>query len=282
MRIAAFVLLLLDFWPLGRAADLKALEPVRKVPTAGTRLATRASRLLGFSRIPGLDWRGILLEKVPFFVLAVASSIVTFLVQRKGGAVITAANLPLPLRLENAPVSYCRYLCDLFYPRHLSVFYPHPIHWPGVTVCLSALVLAALSAYAVTQRKHRPYLLMGWVWFLGTTIPVIGLVQVGQQSIADRYTYLPLIGPSIRSLPETAARFPERPPGPGNGSGAAGRPGRSSAPPDAGARFASGLVASPEPVAGALGPQNALSFRNRPTSNKCQPISPSNIKKSTN
>lgn len=160
-----FVLLLLDYWPLGR-------------------LKTGDSTLKTFLL---LVW-----EKVPFFALSVASSVVTFLVQRKGGAVSTA--LTLGERVANAVVSYARYIRKMFWPDDLSVLYPHPGHWPlwQVLVC-AALLVGACLAVAVWGRS-RPYLIMGWLWFLGTMVPVIGLVQVGIQSMADRYTYVPLIG----------------------------------------------------------------------------------------
>jgi Flp pilus assembly protein TadD len=165
-----FLLLLLDLWPLRRLRFKEGLF-----------------LKLELSKLPQL-----LLEKVPFFMLSAGSSVVTFLVQRHAGAV--AQTLPLNARLENAVVSYVRYLVKLFWPSNLCVSYPHPEHWPGAAVAGCIAVLLLISAAAIALCKSRPYLLVGWLWYLGTLVPVIGLVQVGQQSMADRYTYLPEIG----------------------------------------------------------------------------------------
>src|ERR1041384_6646102 len=156
------IMLLLDFWPLHRVKK----EGITTV----------------------------VVEKVPFFLVAAASSVVTLLVQQRGGAVIAIARLPLHLRLENALVSYCRYLAKLFWPAKLSVFYPLPPHWATPTVLLAAVLIAGVSVFVLTMWRRHPYLPVGWFWFVGTLIPVIGLVQVGAQSMADRYSYLPSIG----------------------------------------------------------------------------------------
>ncbi len=157
-----FVMLLLDYWPLER------FHP------------RRAGRLLA--------------EKIPFFALAAATSLVAFMTQQHAGSVITAESLPLGARGANALVSGCRYLGKLFWPADLAVFYPHPGHWPLTTVLLAGGLLLGLSGLLLVQRQRFPFLLIGWLWFLGTLVPVIGLVQVGALSMADRYTYLPLIG----------------------------------------------------------------------------------------
>jgi protein O-mannosyl-transferase len=162
-----FVLLLIDYWPLRRSgATNRESQPV--------------TGLL------------LLLEKVPFFVLSVASSVITFLVQRKGGAVSTA--LTFGERVANALVSYVRYIGKTFWPKNLSILYPHPGHWPTWQVMVSAGLLLVVSAAVILMARRRPYLAVGWLWFCGTLIPVIGLIQVGIQSMADRYTYVPLIG----------------------------------------------------------------------------------------
>ncbi len=155
-----FVLLLLDFWPLARWRQKQ--------------------------------WSALVLEKFPFFLLSVAASAITFCVQREGGAMDVA--LPITYRLANAVVACVRYLGKLFWPVDLAFFYPHPQHWPPLVVAFAGLVLMGLSGVAVALRHRTPSLLMGWLWFLGTLVPVIGLVQVGQQSIADRYTYIPSLG----------------------------------------------------------------------------------------
>jgi protein O-mannosyl-transferase len=156
-----FVLLLLDYWPLQRWQGGRVLN--------------------------------LLAEKIPFLAFTVVSSLVTFLVQRRGGAVVEAG-LPLWARMENGLVSCCRYLGKLFWPVDLCVSYPHPASWPPGTVALSGLVLLGVSVLVVRWRHRQRYLPVGWFWFLGTLVPVIGLVQVGAQAMADRYTYIPMIG----------------------------------------------------------------------------------------
>jgi Flp pilus assembly protein TadD len=162
-----FLLLLMDIWPLRR---LNLVSP-------------------GWFRI----LRQLILEKLPLFALSLAVSFATFFAQ--GEAVMTTSHLALTHRLENAVVSYARYLGKSFWPADLAVFYPHPIEgWSLPLIAASAALLLCISALAVLTVRNRPYLFTGWFWFLGTLIPVIGLVQVGSQSIADRYMYLPSIG----------------------------------------------------------------------------------------
>jgi protein O-mannosyl-transferase len=179
-----FVLLLLDFWPLQRF----------QLTTKNSRLRTLIS---------------LCLEKLPFFLLVAASSVVTFIVQRKGGAVSTA--LSLGARVANALVAYVRYIRKMFWPSDLSVLYPHPGHWPAWQVAGAAALLLAIGVGVIFSARRRPYLAMGWLWFCGTLVPVIGLVQVGVQSMADRYTYLPLIGLFIVLVWGFAEWMPNRP-----------------------------------------------------------------------
>jgi tetratricopeptide (TPR) repeat protein len=162
-----FVLLLLDFWPLQR------------VP-----LAT-------FNLQPATLLR-LIIEKLPFLALSAASCVVTFLVQRKGGAVSTT--ILFGARAANAVVSYVHYIFDMFWPNHLSVLYPHPGTWPTLQVVVSALFLILVTAAVFISIRKYPYLAVGWFWFLGMLVPAVGFIQVGIQSRADRYTYLPLIG----------------------------------------------------------------------------------------
>jgi Flp pilus assembly protein TadD len=136
----------------------------------------------------------LLWEKVPFFGLAVAVSVVTYVVQQQNEAVESVDILPLGARAGNALISYCRYLGKLFWPTDLAYFYPHPGYWPWGQVVLAGLLLAGISALVWAQRRRYPFLLLGWLWYVGTLVPVIGLVQVGLQSMADRYTYLPSLG----------------------------------------------------------------------------------------
>ncbi len=137
------------------------------------------------------------------------SSVVTFMVQRKGGAVSTS--LSVGERVANAVVSYVRYIGKMFWPQDLSILYPHPGQWPLWQVVASAALMLAVFASIVVLAQRRPYLAMGWLWFCGTLVPVIGLVQVGIQSMADRYTYVPLIGLFIALVWGIAELVPERP-----------------------------------------------------------------------
>jgi tetratricopeptide (TPR) repeat protein len=167
-----FVFLLLDFWPLERlpVSNLQSLF----------HLLTQRSRLF---------W-----EKLPFFALALMTSVVTFLVQKQTGAMEAAEAIPLHMRIGNALISYCRYIGKMLWPKDLTISYPYPEHLPVWQVCLAFIFLVLLSAMLWFRRQQMPFLLTGWCWFVGTLVPVIGLVQVGIQAIADRYTYIPSIG----------------------------------------------------------------------------------------
>jgi tetratricopeptide (TPR) repeat protein len=141
------------------------------------------------------------LEKIPFFVLTVASSVVTYLAQQSAGAVATAEKLPIELRVPNAVTSYVKYLFKTFWPTKLAIFYPFPdAHFPGSEpwatwqIILAAFVLLAISVAAVWYWKRLPWMATGWFWYLGMLVPVIGLLHVGMQAMADRYSYLPSIG----------------------------------------------------------------------------------------
>ena len=162
-----FVLLLLDYWPLGRfeahrsKTGRQVLQPV--------------------------------LEKIPLIVLSAVSSIVTFLAQR--GAIGWTEQLPVSARISNALVAYAVYIRQMFWPAGLAVFYPHPENrLPALEISLALIVLVGITTAAFHFRKKAPYFITGWLWYLGMLVPVIGLVQVGWQGHADRYTYLPQIG----------------------------------------------------------------------------------------
>ena len=167
-----FVLLLLDYWPLGRL-QLNSLSTLWE-GNAGV--------------------RGVLWEKAPFFALAAVSSIVTLVAQQAGMAVKPLDMFPFQIRLANALVAYVSYIGKMIWPNALAVFYPHPgmRHIWQVAACL--VLLTGISVLVIRERHRRPYLAVGWLWYLGTLMPVAGLVQAGEQSMADRYTYLPLIG----------------------------------------------------------------------------------------
>jgi protein O-mannosyl-transferase len=170
-----FVLLLWDYWPLERMfGDSEDSGAVRSCPP----------RSLVF----------LLLEKMPLFVLALASAVVTMIGQRANGAVHGLAELSIAARVENTLVSYARYLADVFWPAKLAPLYPHPGNSiPAWQVGVSATALLLITTLVI-QRRDRRYLLVGWLWFLGTLIPTIGLIQVGEQAMADRYMYLPILG----------------------------------------------------------------------------------------
>jgi Flp pilus assembly protein TadD len=182
-------LLLLDYWPLSR---LRKSSNKDKEPIITKR---RAREVESKPSYPARSIRQLVIEKVPLIVLAIFSSVMTVKAQRGGGAVGTTEVFPVLIRFENAAVSYARYLLDVVWPLRLAVFYPHPRAalslWQVVT---STLVLIAISSFVVLRARLYAYLTTGWLWYLGTLVPVIGLVQVGLQSRADRYAYVPLIG----------------------------------------------------------------------------------------
>jgi thioredoxin-like negative regulator of GroEL len=176
-----FVLLLLDYWPLGRLRFRMPEKDQKK------QAQKSVSAYTGF--------RVLLREKIPLFVLVLASSVITIIAQRSGGAVESWENLPLSQRLGNAAVSYVAYIRKMFWPSDLAVFYPHPGPNLPLWQVLGALVLLlGITLVVVRGARRFPYLAVGWFWYLGTLVPVIGLVQVGSQAMADRYTYVPLIG----------------------------------------------------------------------------------------
>ena len=194
------VLLLLDYWPLGRFVEGRASSPVHVGTAALGCPAERSSAdvcghsdsafAIAASTRP--VWR-LCLEKVPLLLLSAGSAIVTILAQRAGGAVLTSAEHAPLLRLENVMVCYVLYIKKAFWPSHLAVLYPYPHALPVWQVAASALFLVAVTCAVLKYREHR-YLVVGWFWYLGTMVPMIGLVQVGNQAMADRYAYLPLIG----------------------------------------------------------------------------------------
>ena len=151
----------------------------------------------------------VLVEKLPFLALTIASSVVTFLAQRSE-AVVSLEQHPFGLRVANALVAYAAYLGKMVWPAKLAVIYPLPNQIPAWQIAVAVVVLAVISVLAWRVRKNAPYVLIGWLWFLGTLVPVIGLVQVGGQALADRYTYVPLIGVFIAlayGIDDWMARF---------------------------------------------------------------------------
>jgi Flp pilus assembly protein TadD len=178
-----FVLILLDWWPLGRFRQ------------AGVQRAL---------------WK-IVPEKIPLLVLAAASSVVTYLAQKKGAAVTSLEILSLWARISNALASYVNYIWKTIWPANLSVFYPHPMDTlPVWKVAAAGSLLVCISVVVILARRRHQYLLAGWLWFLGTILPVIGLVQFGRHAMADRFMYVPLIGLSLMvawGIPEFLKRW---------------------------------------------------------------------------
>jgi tetratricopeptide (TPR) repeat protein len=174
-----FVMLLLDYWPLRRLRD-----PMAKEHLSGASHREAAAGNVSLVR-----------EKLPLFAIVAASAIITFVAQSHGGAVRTFADAPVALRLSNALVSYAKYLLLTFWPNNLAVYYPlAPTGIPAWQIIGAAFLLIGITAFCLFQRRIRPYLIIGWLWFLGTLAPVIGIVQVGGQTMADRYFYIPSIG----------------------------------------------------------------------------------------
>ena len=157
--------LLLDFWPLKRIAD---------------------SRF----RISGL--KRLVMEKIPFFLLVAPVSVAVYFAQKGGGQFLL--RFPLGFRLETALMGYARYLGKMFWPANYSVLYPYPDHWPVGELLLAAGLILSITVAAFLLRRQRPYLLVGWLWYLGMLVPVIGLIPLGAESMSNRYTYLPMIG----------------------------------------------------------------------------------------
>ncbi|MBP9014071.1 MAG: tetratricopeptide repeat protein [Smithella sp.] len=168
-----FVLLLLDYWPLRRWQTQDA--PLINLKPAGK----------------------LILEKIPFMVISIASSIITLWAQNKGGSIASDMGLPLTIRFSNAIFSYVAYLGKIFWPVDLAVFYPLNFFLPLWQIITSGIAILLISIAALYLIKKKPFLFVGWFWYLGTLVPVIGLVQVGKQAMADRYTYLPSIGITI-------------------------------------------------------------------------------------
>ena len=193
------LLLIIDFWPLGR------IEGWSQPATASSQEQERFSRLV--------------IEKLPFLLLSAASAVVTVVAQRAHGAVQTSADFPLLARFENAFLSYTKYIAKTFWPTKFAVYYPSPFdptfgQHPGrgvvILSALAAVIVAVVSLAVWKQRVKRPYFVAGWAWFGVALLPVIGIVQVGRQAMADRYAYLPLIGvfvAAVWALGEVADRM---------------------------------------------------------------------------
>lgn len=174
-----FVLLLWDYWPLQRMSFVSDRAPATDEAAAA---------------FPVRSFRGLLEEKLPLFAIAAASAAITMKAQRAAGAMASLGMAPLSVRLSNAIVSYIRYLAKAFWPAHLAPMYPHPGGSLRAWQVYGAFLILLVVSTLVVEGRRRRYLLVGWLWFVGTLIPMIGLIQVGRQAMADRYAYLPLLG----------------------------------------------------------------------------------------
>jgi len=168
-----FVLLLLDYWPLRRSE-----------------LASRGESDSQQRRFN----LGLIYEKVPLFLLSALSSVVTYIAQESSGAVNSLAVIPFHIRIANATVSYGSYIGKMIWPHNLAVFYPYPESISSWKIAGAGLLLGGISVAVCKMARKKPYVAVGWLWYIGTLVPVIGIVQVGVQRMADRYTYVPLIG----------------------------------------------------------------------------------------
>jgi tetratricopeptide (TPR) repeat protein len=208
-----FVLIFLDYWPLGRISDTgyqkpdAALMPRQSIHVQAKRGKSRKRRtgrgsdsspvpapLSSASSAPTTGFIPLLWEKTPLFVLAAISCVITLIAQQKGGAIKSTDAFPLGLRIANAIVCCVVYIRKAIWPSDLAVFYPHPGSRPAWEVSAAIILLGALTLTAIRTKRRFPYFVVGWLWFTVTLLPVIGIVQVGRQAMADRYTYIPLIG----------------------------------------------------------------------------------------
>jgi Tfp pilus assembly protein PilF len=174
-----FVLLLLDYWPLRRFAE--------------TKIAC-CSRVFRESVSGNKTWLLLVVEKMPFCFIAALASLVTLVAQREVGAIWSLEGMSFEVRFANALVAYMEYICKMLWPADLGVLYPHAGMPEAWKISVAVLILVSISYLAVRKAREMPFLLVGWLWYLGTLVPVIGIVQVGSQSMADRYTYIPLVG----------------------------------------------------------------------------------------
>lgn len=170
-----FVLMLLDYWPLKRWQNTLSAPSEHRFKFTGR----------------------LLVEKIPFFMLSLASVIATIMAQNKAGSIASLERIPFMERLFNAIISYTAYLGYIFWPADLAVFYPFNFFVPLWKVLLSGMILLCITMVVLSSIRKAPFLFTGWFWYLGTLVPVIGMVQVGNQAMADRYAYLPSIGIAI-------------------------------------------------------------------------------------
>jgi Flp pilus assembly protein TadD len=199
-----FVLLLIDFWPLKRlktgqsfttsglnTGNIKSIEN-KSYKKHKKRQKIKNDQKDSFKKNVRISH--LISEKIPLFGLTIVSSIITFITQRRGGAVISLEEHPFSLRISNSLVAYIKYIIKMIWPSNLAILYPYKTELPLTQIIGAGLLLIVLSFIFIRAARKYGFLIVGWLWYLGTLVPVIGLVQVGAQSMADRYTYIPLIG----------------------------------------------------------------------------------------
>ncbi len=191
-----FLFLLLDYWPLMRGLNLNSFSPGWAMEAAAV------------PRFPRRSFPALLLEKIPLLVLVAVCGVITIIAQNGSNAVSTLDELSIARRLEDVPLAYVGYLGKIIWPERLSIFYPLANHAPPRwALCSAALLLVLITALSLSQWRRRPWLLVGWLWFLGALAPVIGVVQVGAQALADRYSYLPNVGLLVMAVWSIPARW---------------------------------------------------------------------------
>jgi tetratricopeptide (TPR) repeat protein len=192
-----FVLFLLDYWPL-RRIDPDKNKPVREPVSPNKRKRLEKHAPVKINKLTNPYKRfgipALIREKIPLLLLAGVSSIVTYLVQQHGGAMRSLELFPLTDRVKNALISYVMYIGKTLWPDNLAILYPYPESWPLWELWGAGLLLVLITLLVIRAAERFPYLSIGWLWYLGTLVPVIGIVQVGSQAMADRYTYIPIIG----------------------------------------------------------------------------------------
>lgn len=182
-----FVLLLLDYWPLRRFSFSRS-SPREEVQSSKPKAATKPTNE------PAVPLLRLFVEKIPFFILSLLLCVITFNIQKTGGAMQMTDHLSLGSRLSNALISYAKYIIKMFWPTNLSGLYLRHGEWPIGSVAAAALLMVVLTGMAIVLAKRKPYFTFGWFYFVGTLVPVIGIVQVGMQAMADRFTYVPMTG----------------------------------------------------------------------------------------
>ncbi len=188
------VLLLLDFWPLRRFERDEIADQKNNYAVTTELWAVGGRSSAWMMTLAYVNEKRLLVEKIPLLCFSLISGVLTLYAQKAGGALLSFDTISFSERVANAFVSYAVYLFNMLWPVNLALLYPHPKVWPVHTVLLSFLTLAMITIFVSRARREYAFLKAGWLWYLITMLPVIGVIQVGNQAMADRYTYLPLIG----------------------------------------------------------------------------------------